>query len=170
MKIFDVIDEACMPKKGSKFAACIDLRSRIDITIEAGQTVKIPLGVKIKKDCELNGQNVYLQLMLRSSLGAKGLILPNGVGIIDIDYKDEIKMIIHNPTKPYEILENGVLRTYIKGTDKVTIKKGDRIAQITVLEHHAYLFGLESKDERVGGFGSTNRGYKRVPNGETHKL
>jgi len=35
------------------------------------------------------------------------------------------------------------------------IKKGDKIAQITLLEHKSYLFGVESDVERSGGFGST---------------
>jgi len=37
----------------------------------------------------------YLELHPRSSLRAKKLIA--GVGVIDLDYKDEIKIIIHNP-------------------------------------------------------------------------
>lgn len=106
----------------------------------------------------------YLQLMLRSSLGKKGLILPNGVGVIDMDYKDEIKMIIHNPIK------NGFLFKVVQTlpdkakefanmsvlSNAVTIKKGDRIAQITLVEHKSYLFGISSDTERTGGFGSTD--------------
>jgi len=101
----------------------------------------------------------YIQLMLRSSLGKKGLILPNGVGVIDLDYKDEIKMIIHNPI--LDIDENGVrfgVSSYSNDnvqSPKYEIKKGDKIGQLALLEHKSYLFGIESEDERNGGFGST---------------
>jgi dUTPase len=97
----------------------------------------------------------YLQLMLRSSLGKKGLILPNGVGIIDLDYKDEIKMIIHNPIQGNVIIFPD---TEIIYPGMYNIKKGDKIAQITLLEHKAQMFGIETENERSGGFGSTGAG------------
>ncbi|MDQ7067776.1 MAG: hypothetical protein Q9M40_07275 [Sulfurimonas sp.] len=40
--------------------------------------------------------------------------------------------------------------------NRVTIIKGQRIAQITLLEHKAYLFGIDTEEERTGGFGSTD--------------
>jgi len=102
----------------------------------------------------------YLQLMLRSSLGKKGLILPNGIGIIDLDYKDEIKIIIHNPivtiTRDLDIL--GCCEDNEMDADlnwEYRIKKGDKIAQIMLCEHKSYLFGIETGTERNGGFGST---------------
>jgi dUTPase len=166
--MFKVLDEACQPTRGSKYSACVDLYAREDVAIGAGETKLIPLGVKIdegeihrmfSQECfdnfgaEVYGRlqdnellyyekkfkkSHYLQLMLRSSLGKQGLILPNGVGIIDLDYKDEIMMIIHNPV-PHN----------------VSIKKGQKIAQITLLEHKSSLFGIETEEERSGGFGST---------------
>jgi len=117
----------------------------------------------VKKSSDNFKLSHYLQLMLRSSLGLKGLILPNGVGVIDLDYKEEIKMIVHNPNA-----SNGVCLLYDgceinedelpENHDEVKaykIKKGDRIGQITLLEHKAYLFGIETEVERDGGFGST---------------
>lgn len=110
----------------------------------------------------------YLQLMLRSSLGKKGLILPNGVGIIDLDYRDEIKMIIHNPMSKGSVANTAISWvnrlvselgldwnfSYEKEED-FEIKKGDRIAQITLLEHKVNLFGIDTEEERKSGFGST---------------
>jgi dUTPase len=98
----------------------------------------------------------YLQLMLISSLGKKGLILPNGVGVIDLDYEDEIKVIVHNPFSldGFGIGEYGAL--HLPSMDRfVEIKKGDKIVQITLLEHKAHMFGIETDNERSGGFGST---------------
>lgn len=158
--MFKVLDEACLPTKGTKYSAAIDLRSRKSISIGDGDTALIPLGVKLDVEKLLEAtkndygtsltdeafemkkefflQTNYFQLMLRSGLGKKGLILPNGVGIIDIDYEDEIMMIIHNATgKKYQI------------------SKGDRIGQIMLIEHKSGHLGVISNDVRTGGFGST---------------
>ena len=130
---------------------CIDengLKKASDRTLENlfGQTIDCIVGT-IDEDEDLVYfdsfmDSHYLQLMLRSSLGKKGLILPNGVGVIDLDYKDEIKMIIHNP------ISNVFVENY-------EIKKGDKIGQIALLEHQSYLFGIESDVKRDGGFGSS---------------
>jgi len=45
--MFKVLDEVCTPTKGSEFSACIDLYARENVTIGAGETVLVPLGVKI---------------------------------------------------------------------------------------------------------------------------
>jgi len=42
------------------------------------------------------------------------------------------------------------------GRTVVQIKKGDKIAQILLKEHKGYLLGIETEEERVGGFGSTD--------------
>ena len=42
------------------------------------------------------------------------------------------------------------------------MKKGDKIAQCTLLEHKSYLFGIESEEVRVGGIGSTDNGKKKA--------
>ena len=169
--MFKILDKACTPTRGTKYSAAVDLRSREDITIDVGETVLIPLGIKIDKEVILDGiHNIYtnegmlaeykldhffkthyLQLMLRSGLGKKGLILPNGVGVIDLDYQDEIMMIIHNPmdiSSVYALQENS-------NPNFIEIKKGDRVGQITLLEHKSYLFGVDSDEVRSGGFGST---------------
>jgi len=163
-------EDAIMPTRGSKYSACVDVYANEDVVIGAGETKLIGIGIAIDLDGivmsinqhECNGnkdcvdwflKTMYLQLMLRSSLGKKGLILPNGVGVIDLDYKDEIKMIVHNPLVTAYFGEGN--RLEIGLYDKYEIKKGDRIGQITLLEHKSYLFGIDTKDERDGGFGST---------------
>ena len=195
--MFKVITEGCEPTRGSKYSACVDLYASEDVTIGAGETKVVGLGVAIdleylhdrvdlwcghaynlrisspsndyeKHTQEIHNRNFewymnhhYLQLMLRSSLGKKGLILPNGVGIIDLDYKDEIKMIIHNPIALIDYDKNtNTMYQWCKPNkhgfmSDVEIKKGDKIAQITLLEHKGYLFGIDTDTERNGGFGST---------------
>ena len=179
-KMFKVLQKGCEPTRGSKYSACVDLYASEDVVINAGETKLVGLGVSIDIDMDTHMGNRkygeeykinkkpiygdgakrsfrefksshYLQLMLRSSLGKKGLILPNGVGIIDLDYKDEIKMIIHNPIKMSN--NQGIPDQYLLHPFK--IKKGDKIAQITLLEHKSYLFGIDTDKKRDSGFWST---------------
>lgn len=98
---------------------------------------------------------LYFMLCLRSSLGAKGLILPNGHGVIDIDYKDEIKMIIHNPINSADYMSAGE----VEWGHKFIIKRGDKIGQLILNRHAGGLLPTEyTKDEeRNGGFGSTDQ-------------
>ena len=185
-----VLTKGCEPTRGSKYSAAVDLYASEDCIIAAGETKIIGLGVAIdeeKIECIIEGfpkkewefelsakdyersirdlehfkNTHYLQVMLRSSLGKKGLILPNGVGLIDLDYQDEIKMIIHNPVNPAEIFNHiwsaEGLDDDIQTDTEVQIKKGDKIAQITLIEHKAHLFGINTDEERTGGFGSTGK-------------
>jgi len=119
--MFKVLDEACSPTRGTKYSACVDLYASEDVIIGAGETKIVGLGVAIedidgfaknhlRSDYGLLGLETeaqafidnfkrthYLQLNPRSSLRSKGLI--SNTGIVDLDYKDEIKIIIHNPVK-----------------------------------------------------------------------
>jgi len=177
--MFKVLTKGCEPTRGSKYSACIDLYASEDVTIGAGETKLVGLGVAI--DCDMTRKQYfrslppeincfptaeqnelyeefkrsnYLQLMLRSSLAKKGLIIANGVGVIDLDYKDEIKIAIHNPTKiKYEFAND--TGGAVECDDVYSIKKGDKIGQIMLMEHKSYMFGIESKHIRNGGFGST---------------
>ena len=91
----------------------------------------------------------YLEIALRSSLGVKGLIISNGIGIIDLDYPDEIGLIVHNPVTDVTFgVYNG---------SRFIINKGDKVAQCTLKEHKGYLMGYESEILRTGGFGSTDK-------------
>ena len=170
--MFKVLDGATAPTRATKYSAMVDLYANTDMVIGAGETKIIPLGVKI--DIEyiksiFTTQNYcvhsdtlneflsthFLELHPRSSLRAKGLII--GVGVIDLDYPDEIGLIVHNPlSKPaYYSDASGNINTLFPTNDFSTIKKGDKIAQCTLKEHKGYLLGIESDTERAGGFGST---------------
>lgn len=152
-----VINGGKQPTRGSKYSACIDLYANKDIIIGAGETVKVPLGVcldynKFPLYLKNNIDRHYLQLEPRSSLRAKGL--QAGTGVIDLDYKGEICIILHNPTKvAYERAED--TSGYIECDDNFEINKGDKIAQIMLCKHKSYLFNIDTEKERKGGFGST---------------
>ena len=158
--MFEVLDEVCQPTRATKYSAMVDLYAREDVVIGAGETKIVNLGVKIDLlELEYISSNYlneskglayeifckehYLELHPRSSLRAKGLII--GVGIIDLDYPDEIGLIVHNPIRAC-----GEWGHY---EHNYTINKGDKVAQCTLVEHKGYLMGIESETERVGGFG-----------------
>lgn len=179
------IVEGCEPTKGSKYSACIDLRASKDVTIAAGETKIVPLGVVIDHEnlihnLQKSDQRItwfptyveefkskhYLQLMIRSSIAAKGVVIPNGVGIIDMDFENEIGIILHNPITEHTITwwidriasMLGIDTNFNRdNTANTLIKKGDKIAQITLTEHKSFLFGIETDTERTGGFGSTGK-------------
>ena len=169
--MFKILDEKCTPVRGTKYSAYVDLFAREDITIGAGETKIVKLGVKIdiekiKGFCDKNWKyeldkfmkSHYLEVALRSSLGVKGLIIANGIGIIDLDYPDEIGLIVHNPLKPYELNEPDIDESHyelVSESDSYLINKGDKVAQCTLKEHKGYLMGYETEILRAGGFGST---------------
>lgn len=82
-------------------------------------------------------------LSVRSSLSFKrGLMLLNGVGIIDEDFKDEIKVLVTHPRGRLALEEAFY-----------NIKTGDRIAQLVVVPYH--MGGPVVNLSRSGGLGST---------------
>lgn len=174
--MFKVLTDGCEPKRATKYSAAVDLFAAEDVVIKAGETAKVRLGVcidigrdfleiyAVMKNIKDDGMDFgeyyddlktslltshYLQLEPRSSLRAKGLIA--GTGIIDLDYKDEIMIILHNP------MGVGQVRDCIVNKVLYQISKGEKIAQIMLCEHKSYLMGYESKTERAGGFGSTDK-------------
>jgi len=193
--MFKILDKVCTPTKGTKYSACVDLFAAKDVVVGAGETVLVPLGVKIDleklkenyiKNNKLRDEkaglpplsktfeNKYfneeflkshqLNLHIRSSMSAKhGLIIANGTGIIDLDYPGEIMICLHNP------IVGATSKQVSPKTEKITtfnccsgdknryaIKKGQPIAQISLVEHKTYLLGVGSEEKRIGGFGSTN--------------
>ena len=164
--MFKVLDGATAPTRATKYSAMVDLYAREDVVIGAGETKIVPLGVKIDKgsikdsleDWEHIGgfmESHFIELHPRSSLRAKGLII--GVGVIDLDYPDEIGLIVHNPIKRacFGVNETGKYDYEADVWGEHIINKGDKISQCTLMEHKGYLLGIESDTERSGGFGST---------------
>ena len=174
--MFKILDGACTPKRGTRYSAYVDLFAREDVIIGAGETKIVKLGVKLDLDLidrELLGINSckndivclqiwerflrshYLEIALRSSLGVKGLIIANGSGKVDLDYPDEIGLIVHNPINLNFICDYLANNDYRKYSN-FKIKKGDKVAQCTIVPHKGYIMGYETETLRIGGFGSTD--------------
>lgn len=102
--MFKVINGGFEPVRSTKYSAYVDLFSAEDITIGAGETKIVKLGVKLDLEELINSNDEiyndinmflsshYLEVALRSSLGVKGLIIANGIGIIDLDYTSHCKL------------------------------------------------------------------------------
>lgn len=142
MKIKKMKPNAIIPTRGSAEAAGIDLYACIenDIQIQPGDTVMFGSGIA----CEFP-EGYWGMVVPRSSIGIKkGLSLPNNVGVIDNDYRNEIMIALHN-----------------NGSETQTICPGDRIAQMILLPY--FLYDIEEADtlsdtERgMGGIGSTGK-------------
>lgn len=179
--MFEVLDTVCQPTRATKYSAMVDLYARESVVIGAGETKIVPLGVKIdadfftyeigKIDVSAGGivtspdnaselinnflKSHYLELHPRSSLRVKGLII--GVGIIDLDYPDEIGLIVHNPIHSENFSSVAQIGEEAFKYSHYTINKGDKVAQITLMEHKGYLMGIESDTDRTGGFGSSDK-------------
>ena len=134
--------EAHVPTQGSPHAAGWDLRAVEETVIHKGKSTKILTGLAMAIPRGWEGQ-----IRSRSSLGAKGLIMPNGVGTIDSDYRGEIM----------------VLSTWIGEGDSFTVGKGERIAQMIFAPVPRVSFQETTPDKLgetkrgTGGFGSSGR-------------
>lgn len=177
--MFEIIEGGSTPQIKTEFSSSADLCSRTEVTIHSGETKVIPLGIKInlvelenlfidnldyrdsKAGIPLMARSTkedlfkefllshFLELKIRSSLSFE-LIVANGVGEIDLDYPKEIGLIVHFPFKFDNKLDLIPFHT---------IKAGERVAQIKLMEHKNFLMPSEYRlnKKRTGGYGSTNK-------------
>lgn len=132
-------------------SAAIDLRAFFDpdagdhgrYFMQPGETQMFGTGLSIWiRDPALVGL-----VVIRSSVGKRGIVLANQVGVIDSDYQGEIKVMLRNDSMGYPFFENG-----------------ERVAQLLIMPVVTG-FGLERVEkfsERSqrgdGGIGSTGTG------------
>lgn len=143
VKIKKLKDNAVIPTRGTNGSAGADLYACIDesVTINPGELKLIPTGIAIAL-CD-NSHAAFLYA--RSGLGVKhGICLSNGVGVIDSDYRGEIKAGLCNVSdKPY------------------TIEPNERIAQLViapvVIPQFKTVNELGETERGEGGFGSTGK-------------
>ena len=116
-------------------SAGYDLESATDVVLEQGKIELVPTGLKA-----FMHEDEFLAIYIRSGLALKhGIILVNGVGVIDADYEGELLL-------PMMRLIDGSFR----------IERGMRIAQgifRKYLTADGDEIGIGAK--RHGGFGST---------------
>ena len=132
-----------IPQYQSEFSAGADLCASIDeaVTVNPHCRALIPAGFAIEP--EINGFGAFI--FARSGLASKkGICLANSVGVVDSDYRGEIKVAVLNTSdEPY------------------TIQPFERIAQLVFMPVEIASFiqadKLGDTERGAGGFGSTGK-------------
>ena len=130
------------PTQGSEYAAGYDLHADLEnqsyITLAPGEYRKISTGIAIALP-----DGTFGAVYPRSGMATKrGLVLANGTGIIDSDYRGPLIVALKNTSDELQIVEHG-----------------ERIAQMVVTPYCPVIFnevesiGTTARGE--GGFGST---------------
>ena len=139
MKIIKFYDDAIIPAYQTKGAAGFDFCAHLSepYILQPGEmhAFDTGVGVEIPKGYEL-------QIRSRSGLAYKHQVsLLNGIGTIDSDYRDEVRVLLKNHSDK-----------------KFTVEPGMRIAQGVVAKYERIEFeevDKLSETDRKGGFGST---------------
>lgn len=132
------------PYQATPGDAGLDLVATSDVDFGPGEGATVGTGTHVAIPSGHFGM-----LVVRSSIGKRGLALANGVGIIDAGYNGEIKAALVNHTDR-----------------EVSIRCGERVVQLVVVPFAQVVlkhlpepsFLSNSASERgQGGFGSTGR-------------
>ena len=140
MKFKKLTTTAITPTRGSPNSAGLDLYADSDVLVSSGASVMLGTGIAI----EIPMNHVGL-VAIRSSVGKAGVALANSVGVIDSDYRGEIKLCL----------------TYTAGNGGHYIRRGQAIAQLIIMPYvHVELVevdALSTTERGAGGFGSTGQ-------------
>jgi len=141
VKIKIVRPGASLPSKATSGSAAFDVCVWPDapVTIGVGEIVSLPTGIAMEPDRE----DVAALMLGRSGLGAKhGITLANSVGLIDSDYRGEMRVTLIN-----------------RGSAPFVVNPGDRVAQLMFVPVYAaaltFADELGDTERGAGGFGST---------------
>ena len=140
--IADIYNKIKLPVRATAGSAGYDFFSPVDITLNPGETVKIPTGIRVEME-----QDWVLKCYPRSGLGVKyRLQLNNTVGIIDSDY-----FYSDNEGHIFSKITNDS-----NESKSVSIQAGTGFMQGIFVE-----YGITVDDDaqgiRNGGFGSTTQ-------------
>lgn len=139
IKVKRFMNGVLLPKIGSADAAGMDFYQPQSVVIEPHQTQYVTLGLMVEIP-----KGYMLMLAPRSSMSKTPLVIPNSFGVIDADYRGEIKGIFKNTSDV-----------------AYTIQKGDRLLQgILVPVGALNLLEVDELTETArgtGGIGSTGK-------------
>lgn len=129
-----------LPSYADSGSAGMDIRAHIiegTLTLERFEQYTIPTGLFMEIP-----KGTFLMITPRSGLASKhGITITNSPGILDENYRQELKIIVMN-----------------LGKEPFKIFNGDRIAQIVLMNYNRIEFEIVEELEetdRKGGFGST---------------
>jgi dUTP pyrophosphatase len=140
----DIVTNGQVPMYATPGSAGVDLMANIPekIAIGPGKVKMIPTGIKIA----IHDRNIVAKLYPRSGKSTReGLILANGTGIIDSDYRGEVVVAARNASL----------------TDNCYVEPGERIAQMlfepVIMAQFNRVQTLDETERGEGGFGSTGK-------------
>lgn len=138
LQVERAVADAILPSKGSDRAAGYDLYASEEAHVAAGGKALVSTGLRIKVPT-----GTYGRIAPRSGLAWKHH-LDVGAGVVDEDYRGEVKVVLFN-----------------LGPQAFLVRKGERIAQL-ICEKIEYpeIEVVQTIDETrrgQGGFGSTGR-------------
>ena len=143
LKIKRLNDKAEVPFRATEGSAGMDLRACLDepIVIEPGKRVLVPTGLAIA----LESSDYVAYIYARGGLAVKlGITLSNCVGVIDSDYRGELRVGLINLSD-----------------EAYTVNNGERIAQIVIapviIPELSVVDELDETERNAGGFGSTGK-------------
>ena len=129
-----------LPSYRSSGSSGLDLQAAIDrpVTLDPGERLRIPTGL-----CVSIPEGFEAQIRPRSGLAfSQGLTVLNSPGTVDSDYRGEMQVVLIN-----------------LGKERVTIKRGDRIAQAVFAPVIKASFKIQEEldvtTRNEGGFGHT---------------
>ena len=133
---------AKMPERGSVWAAGYDLIADLteNCVLEPHETPLIGTGIAVAIP-----EGYFGGIFARSGLSAKeGLRPANCTGVVDADYRGEIKVALHNDSE-----------------ERRVVQPGQKIAQMVVMPFLSVEFEevteLDETERGKGGFGSTGK-------------
>lgn len=140
LKIKPLREDAVVPSYATAGAAALDLRYCGDgnITVPVGGIRSVPTGLAIAAP-----EGTAAIVCARSGLAFKrGICLANGIGVIDSDYRGEVRVGLKND-----------------GGEPFDVAPGDRIAQLMLMPVYAANIieadELDETERGASGFGST---------------
>lgn len=129
------------PIRATSSSAGLDLSLAADVTLRNRTITVVELPYKVAIP------NGYVgMLALRSSLGARGITIPNSVGVIDSDYRGNLKL-------PLSLLHD---------SGPTILRAGERVAQLVLLPVALPMpveadINADETSRAAGGLGSTGR-------------
>lgn len=159
----EVLEGGKLPSKKNSKDAGFDLYATDDIILYPGQVIKHPLNIRLKLP-----NDTWAEIATKSGLGAKGQLVY--AGVIDEEYRGIPHVVMTNVKMfelgspddedykvPGKVNQHGMIRNL----EPLTIKKGEKIAQLIMNPHsqHYFVEQVEKVDTSTargeGGFGST---------------
>lgn len=147
MRNFEIIDaykslHPVIPQRQTTHSAGYDLASIEEVVIKPGEIVLIKTGLKVNIP-----DNEVLFIYPRSSLGIKkGLMMSNGVGVVDADYYNNARNEGHLMIPLYNFSKKAA-----------RISKGERVAQGVFQTYLKTVDDAPVDSVRLGGFGSSTK-------------